>query len=254
MARTEIIRQILSHGWDAYVFGGTIRDIVVRGSDVRNRDVDVVVAGVETDELERLFRPHVLRRTRFGGLVLYRDGWQFDIWPLHETWAFRTAGSLDASFQHLPRTTFLNVEAIVVELGAKPGFPRRVFEHGFFRSISDRVVELNFPENPYPSLSVVRALTIARQLGFHLGPRIVQYILDRMRHIGIPDLLAAQHSHYGYQHFSANDFESIVATMRIRHMHAPDQPMHVPSWQQQSFLWATQDPHEDRLGYRRNVK
>ena len=73
----------------AVVFGGTLRDLVVKGSSEQPRDVDVVVDTPSLIAIESLFRVYIKKRTRFGGLHLNVGLWPIDIWPLPCTWALR---------------------------------------------------------------------------------------------------------------------------------------------------------------------
>ncbi len=72
----------------------------------RPRDIDIVVSGANIDNLRDTFRPFIMRETRFGGLQLARQNWQFDLWPLEKTWAFTQDHCNDQDFEALPFTTF----------------------------------------------------------------------------------------------------------------------------------------------------
>ncbi len=76
---------------------------------------------------------------------------------------------------------------------------RRIYsgDDQFFRAIIDRVIEVNRVENPFPELCVVRSLVLARELGFSLGPRLIQYIAEHGPHLTAPVLEAVQQRHYG---------------------------------------------------------
>lgn len=182
---------------EVFVFGGLLRDLATGSGPIAPRDVDVVVSGVPSGTLEDAFRGVTRRRTRFGGLVLAVEGWRFDVWDLNDTWAFRTQVVADPSFQTLPLTTFLDVEAITLEYRPRPGKARRLFEHGFFEAVHNRQVELNLASNPFEHLAVVRSMVIASTMGYALGPSLRRFILDHITVETVEQLVEAQWGHYG---------------------------------------------------------
>jgi hypothetical protein len=201
-ARNTLL-QFHERGWSSVLFGGTLRSLLwsrlYRNRPGRPRDIDVVVRGVDVEDL-RSNLSRVLRETRFGGLKVQRDNWQFDVWPLHSTWMFSVDQALEASFAQLPFTTAFNLEAIAVEVWpAKAGLPRIVFsgDDQFFEGMAGRFVELNRPENPFPELTVVRGLLLAQALDFHLGPRLAEFIADIGPRIRDTEIESLQLKHYG---------------------------------------------------------
>src|ERR1700752_117869 len=103
-------------GWDAFLFGGILRDLMILGVDDEPRDIDVVVANRSTEELRKSLSPHIVRETRFGGLHVWIANRHFDIWSLEQTWGLRHFQDLPQAPVVLAKTTFLNVEAIVAGL------------------------------------------------------------------------------------------------------------------------------------------
>ena len=127
----DVLRRIMDHGWNSCLFGGVVRDIVVKSPWVETRDIDIVVAEVSTEDLENAFADVLVRKTRFGGLTLNMGGWLFDVWPLASTWGCKFFPLFAHSFSVLPRTTFFSVEAIAIELEAKQGVPRTIYQNKF---------------------------------------------------------------------------------------------------------------------------
>ncbi len=203
-ALSDVTGSIRQHNWQAVLFGGTLRSLLisrlVHRSVGRPRDVDIVTQGQPLESLRDLFEDLITRETRFGGLQLRKSEWLFDVWPLERTWAIVEDGVSEPSFSDLPRTTFLNVEAVAVELWPEPGQERAVYsgDDQFFNAILDQVVEINRVENPFPSLCVVRSLVMTQDLGFRIGIRLAQYIAEVGP--GIPDdeLEQVQRKHYGF--------------------------------------------------------
>jgi hypothetical protein len=202
-AVSEITETIRREKWNAVLFGGALRSLLisrlVHGRAGRPRDVDIVIQGPPLEILRHLFEKLITRETRFGGLQLRQAEWLFDVWPLDRTWAIVEDKVGQPSFSYLPHTTFLNVEAVAVDVWPTPGLEREIYsgDDQFFRAIIDRVVEVNRIENPFPQLCVVRSLVMTHDLGFRIGPKLVRYIADHGPAIPDDELLQIQEKHYG---------------------------------------------------------
>jgi hypothetical protein len=207
------LRDIGTHG-AAYLFGGTLRDLMVFGPSVAPRDVDVVVSGARIASLARSLGDRIRRETRFGGLHLEAGGWLFDVWPLSDTWAFRYGGVAFRGAWDLPKTTFLTVEAVAVDLAVRPGSARRVYANGFFEALSSKTIEINFEENPFPELCVVRSLVTAARLRFAIGPRLARYIVHHASRVPTEQLIDVQRSHYGCVKCHEDEMQSWITAIR----------------------------------------
>jgi hypothetical protein len=189
---------------EAVFFGGTLRSLLVsrvfERRPGRPRDIDIVVAGASLDTLREYFSKILARQTRFGGLHLRRREWQFDVWPVNGTWAFQRDAGLVPGFAALPSTTFLNLEAIAVDVWPGPGRRSRVIYSGddqFFDGIVSRTLEINREENPFPDLCVLRALVMAADLQFSIGARLAAYIVRHGEDITASHFDDLQEKHYG---------------------------------------------------------
>jgi len=198
-----MLRRLKEAQVDAVFFGGTLRSLlatrIVGKGHKRPRDVDIVISGNSMDSIREIVEKQIERTTRFGGLQVKEQNWQFDLWPVEKTWAFEKDGVSERSFEALPRTTFFNLEAIAVEVWPRPGKSRKVFagNNQFFEGIIERLLEINREDNPFPSLCVVRAFVLAHSLDFDFGPRLTEYIVKNGLHLTSSDLKDVQCSHYG---------------------------------------------------------
>ncbi len=215
----EMLRELRESGLQAVVFGGTLRSLLYsrlyESRQGRPRDVDLVVRGASLRDVEERFGEYVARRTRYGGLCLKREGWQFDVWPVGNTWAFRNETYRNAGFAELPFTTPFNLEAIAVEAWPCVGRPRQVFsgDDQFFEGILSRIVELNCTDNPYPALTVVRGLVLATDLGCHVGPRLADYIVAYGSSMTESQFDEQQLGHYGCIRLDSRVLRSIVESI-----------------------------------------
>jgi hypothetical protein len=205
----DVIERLNNEKIEGVFFGGFLRDLLLKPGHFIPRDVDIVVDGCSPEDLQALFSDFPHRRTRFGGLR-FDHGITFDIWPLIDTWAFKQLGR-SPSFAELPRTTFLNIEAVVAGVATPHSNRRSLFSAGFFEAVTEELLDINLEMNPYPALCVIRSLTMAAQLKFSLSRQLATYIVDHSRSSPPKALLEAQRSHYGVDRF---DKETIAGWIK----------------------------------------
>ena len=157
----EKIREIRK---PTFLCGGAVRDFLLCNS-CTPRDLDIIFGYISREELAALFSDDVKEETGLGGLKLEVRDWSIDMWPLEDTWAFKENKS-GKGFSDYPKTTFLDVDAIAVELFSRNGRKRTIYSKGFFEAILSKTIELNFEENPAPGKCIVRALQMARKFNF----------------------------------------------------------------------------------------
>ncbi|MDT8068594.1 MAG: hypothetical protein ROO76_10570 [Terriglobia bacterium] len=211
-AMQEALRVMETYRWQCVLFGGLLRDLFILGSSHKTRDIDLVVSGGSSEEIAAAFGGDTVKRTRFGGITVRRGEWLLDIWPLQETWAFSKMGMPTPTFSDLPKTTFLNVEAVAVDLCCRGNEERLVYEHGFFEAVGRRTIEINFEPNPYPLLCVVRSFVTAGRLSFRIGPRLMRFVSKSTERVSTDELIAIQKSHYGHVRLTA---ESLHRFLRV---------------------------------------
>ena len=214
--------------WSIFVFGGTLRDLLALAPSTVPRDLDLVVGGATREALESVFQREIVRINRFGGLNLVTHKLPVDMWTLDSTWAFRERLVHGCDFSDLPRTTFLNVEAIAAEFHTRPGRARTLYTRGFFRGIQAKQVEINLEDNPFPALCIVRALVTAQRLRFSLGPRLVRFILHHARRIPLEELEAIQRSHYGRIRLNRHQLNALTVLVREQAGHIKIRPVTLP--------------------------
>ncbi|PPD58398.1 hypothetical protein [Dehalogenimonas etheniformans] len=198
----ETIRDLQISSTRAVFFGGTLRSLLLSrlktGKFGRPRDIDIVVSGASLDQLREQFQEYFTRETRFGGLSMKRSHWQFDIWPLEQTMAFRECQIMSARFESLPSTTFFNLEAVAVDAWTTRGQARKIYSDNdqFFDGIVDRILEINNENNQFPALCVVRALVLASDTHFAIGPKLASYLTNVGGSLSDAELQKVQLKHY----------------------------------------------------------
>jgi hypothetical protein len=239
----DVLEDLRQSNVRAVLFGGTLRSLLVsrlfHGRPGRPRDLDVVVSGAPLSELEERFRDILTRRTRFGGLQMKRGPWQFDVWPVNETWAFKHGYAGSADFSNLPSTTTFNLEAVAVEAWPDEHKPRTLFsgDDQFFAGILARTLELNRDDSPFPELTVVRALVMASELRFKIGPRLAHLIAAVGPSLDEEIFEQVQAKHYGHVRMDTRRLMELVAIVSRRSRDG--EPCHLPIVGQ-LHLWQTE--------------
>lgn len=181
-AATGLLGVIGQFGQPA-VFGGLLRDLCLHRPEEFSSDIDLVVATSSWPLLQRRLLSFDAERTRYDGVRLYHEGWQFDVWALDETWALKNSLVQGSSFQDLVRTTFFNWDAIAYEIGTS----RLHFLPSYFEEINSRFLEVNLEENANPSGNLIRAIRFALDEHAHWGPRMKAYVLRGLSHFELPE-------------------------------------------------------------------
>jgi hypothetical protein len=113
-------RLMTRNNFSCCIFGGSLRDIFILGDKATPRDVDIVLSDINEFEL---FKDRVLKNKKikvlhnfFGGLKLEFKNQFCDVWALQNTYALQKETKDPPSLCSLPYTTFLNTEAIILDL------------------------------------------------------------------------------------------------------------------------------------------
>jgi hypothetical protein len=230
----DTVRELHEANWHAVFFGGTLRSLLTSRlwcrALGRPRDIDIVIRDAGVSSLRRHFKRYVSRETRFGGLQLRRMNWQFDVWPLEQTWALVQDEVKEPSFDDLPNTTFFNLEAIAVEVWPQRGRARVVYsgDNQFFDGITNRFLEINREANPFPVLCVTRALLLAGSLNFCIGPKLSHYIVRHGTGLSGRQLDEIQEKHYGNVRESGDKLRYWIRHIDKSLMAGPESPIFLP--------------------------
>lgn len=226
--RTELFKGVEAlRGTEAFIFGGLIGEILRHRTRATPRDVDIVVADLPIAEIQKRFRFGANRINRFGGLAVTLGKWKFDVWPLDNTWAFKEGLVAAPYVSNLPRTTFLNIEAVAVELF--PGAAgRRVFDGGCFEAWHKRCLDINLEENPDPSRAALRALFSAFKYDFQISPRLSSYIIKHTERAAPSDLTEMEIKHFGYRRFGGEELRRWTHSIAYQLAKHPDRPAKLP--------------------------
>jgi hypothetical protein len=182
MHHWELLKQIQQVDPRAFLCGGAVRDILLsklRGNkNIVPRDLDIVLGFEKPDKVAALFPDCHQKWNCYGGVEISHKYWSVDIWSLEKTWAFEQGLVKGNNFKDFPSTTFLDIEAVAVQLFSKRGIKREIYSKGFFEAILTNTIDINFEPNPNPKSCVVRALYVANKYAFKIGRRLAKYIVN----------------------------------------------------------------------------
>ena len=201
---------------------------MLHGPGKSPRDLDIVV-GELSPSLYDCLQPNICKRTRFGGIKVTIGHWDLDIWQLSSTWAFREGVIQAGSFRELPRTTFLNVQAVAVDISLPSRGPRKIVEHGFFRAVATRTVDINLERNPFPDSCLLSALATAYRLNFAISPSLMRYIIDHGSSTDLQALCSHQARRYGRVIYPGDLLSNWIAHLEERDREEPGVAARLPN-------------------------
>lgn len=242
--RYKALRRIREFEQHAFLCGGAVRDILL--SDSRNhiipRDLDIVLGYAEIKEVADSFSDCTKRWNSYGGVSIQVKDWAIDMWPLQKTWAFQKKYIEGKGFSDFPKTTFLNIEAVAIQLFGKKGKKRAIYSKGFFEAILNKTIEINLKENPNPPMCVVRSLSVAKRFKFAIGPKLARYITHCANKIGLEKLLELYQVRYRSRHLSVNELYSCIKAIEEQLRVSAKEPVKLPISDNkdyfQSELWS----------------
>jgi len=242
--RYKALRKIREFERQAFLCGGAVRDILL--SDNRNkivpRDLDIILGYAEIKNVADSFSDCTKRWNCYGGVSIQVKDWSIDMWPLQKTWAFEQKHVEGKGFSDFPKTTFLNIEAVAVQLFGRRGKKREIYSKGFFEAILNNTIEINLKDNPNPPMCIVRSLSVAKKLKFAIGPKLAKYISHYANQIGLEKLLELYHVRYSTTHISANELYSYIRAIEEQLRISDNEPIKLPISDNmdyfQSELWS----------------
>lgn len=181
------LEEIRRKNYPAYLCGGAVRDLLLCNSRTP-RDLDIILGYISKEKLANLFSENVKGKTGLGGLKLQIKDWSIDMWALKDTWAFKEGKVAGNGFSDYPKITFLDIDAVAIQLFANGRKKRAIYSKGFFEAISAKTIELNYEENPSPAKCIVRALQIANKFKFAIGPKLASYMVSYVNQMDIEEI------------------------------------------------------------------
>lgn len=231
----HVLESIRNSKFPAFLCGGAVRNMLLCNNSIP-RDLDIILGYVSKKRLETLFPDKVKGETSLGGLKLQVKDWSIDMWPIQDTWAFKNGKFKGNGFSDYPKITFLNIDAIAIQLFSKRRQKREIYSKGFFEAIIERIIEINFEENPTPAACIVRALWIAKKFNFLIGPKLSRYMISYINTIEIEELAEIYQRRYVSAHVTIEKFYNCFKSIQEQVQASCNKPVKAFVEQNSNFL------------------
>lgn len=224
------LQQIGQFDSHSFLCGGAVRDILLsnNGSQITPRDLDIILGYGKVKKVAESLKIYEQRWNCYGGVSIKIKNWNLDLWELSSTWAFKEKNIKAKGFADFPSTTFLDVDAVAVQLFKRENFKREIYSKGFFEAVLSKTMEINLEENPNPAACIVRTLRIANKFGFAIGPKLARYIASHADQIGIEELLKLYKKRYKIYHLSAGELSSCIKEIKRKTIWFSKKPISLP--------------------------
>ncbi len=173
---------------EVVLFGGVLRDLALHCPSNFRSDVDLVIVSSREREFDRFFNDKDARINRFGGYRVMLSNGSVDVWPLQRTWAFRTGALVGSSPKDLLRTTYFSWDAIAYSW--RTG--RLFWRPSYLEELRSKVVDLEFPDNPYPLGALVRTFRLLASRKAEISPRLARHTRRLLRLYGASEIVRAE--------------------------------------------------------------
>ena len=176
------------------IFGGAVRSWIL-GRDPR--DIDIAVDCTQeqlTEYILDVVSDKNLSSNRFGGFKFKDAGYEFDMWPLAETWAIKNE-KIEPTFENLSRYASFNADCIVMEVSRNKCIPLHDF--GFAEAANSGIVEVNYAPNPIAPYNAMRGLRICKTYNWKPGKSLLEYVKEHVNEKNKPILELRYKKSYG---------------------------------------------------------
>ncbi len=230
----SVLEEIRNDKYPAFLCGGAVRELLLNNNSIP-RDLDIMIGYISREKLATLFSGNIKGETSLGGLKLQVKDWSIDVWALQDTWAFKEGRFGGGGFSDYPKITFLDIDAIAIQLFSKKRQKRVVYSKGFFEAISSRIIEINFEENPAPATCIVRALQIANKFKFAIGPKLARYMVAYVSQMEIEELAKIYQRRYIDAHISVEKLHNCIKSIEMQLQTSNKSPVKVFAVQDGDF-------------------
>jgi predicted nucleotidyltransferase len=196
-----------------WIFGGMIRDIGLYGSKGFSSDIDVVVEG-SLQSLAGVFADFSIvaeEQNKFGGLRFRYRNFDFDVWSLSDTWAFKQQHIHCFDETSLLNTTLMTWDSVLYDVIEKKIISRDDYLEDLYR----RRLELVLHETPNLPGSMIKILrTIYNKQVAVFGPNLREFLLRNLEYYDFEMLKTYEYDHYQAQSFTKIQLQFLLNTLQ----------------------------------------
>ncbi|MFC1738662.1 hypothetical protein ACFL1G_06405 [Planctomycetota bacterium] len=228
----------------AFLCGGAVRDILLanRQNSIVPRDLDIVLGYIEVEKVADSFSDSNKKWNCYGGVSVQLKDWSIDVWSLNKTWAFVEKHVEGKGFSDFPKTTFLDIEAVAVQLFCRKLQKRKIYSKGFFEAILKKTIEINLEENPNPNTCIIRSLNVAKRFKFAIGPKLAKFIAHHARQTDLEELWKLYQIRYKLDLLTFENFYLCIKAIEEQLRISNRQPVKLPTQEIQKYfqpvLWS----------------
>lgn len=204
----KLFRQLANIG-EVYLIGGILREYQDNDKIIELRDADFIV-DVKYHELwKSLIEEYQPKGNHFDGYKFYcENGFLMDIWEVDKTWAYRNGivkFHPNNYLESLPRTVFLNMDAIIYDLNED-----KWYDSIYQEAIKTGVLDVVLKENPHVELNILRALVLRRKYQMRYSDKLRELILEYIKadDFFVDSLIDIQYNRYQKEVLSRTDIEA----------------------------------------------
>ncbi|MBQ0268167.1 MULTISPECIES: hypothetical protein [Providencia] len=210
----QIINVLLEEKNDVFLFSGIIRDYFLYKDKLSNfnvRDIDIVVSDI--DKFHSTFKNIVkYNKNSFGGLKLYFNDINIDVWQANSTWGLNRVLPKDKNQSNiiniLPKTVFFNCSSILFDFQNKKFIENDDNSFQFF--LNNRVLDIVLEDNPLPELCVLNTIYYTKKYDLKISSKLECYVKDKFSKIEMDRFIKIQIKHFNKLIFEKNELENEV--------------------------------------------
>ncbi|WP_179233479.1 hypothetical protein [Burkholderia sp. AU16741] len=165
-----IVECLRNAGLSAAVVGGWARDLLMGRAP---HDIDMVVFGAESKQLEKILPP-AKRRTAFGGVAFEYGDIEIDLWSLESTYLIREF-ELELTLETLMQVIDFNINTLLFSPRQFAPEPHAM-QAGALEAFERKEIDFNCGVVPLPVAQVSRLAYFSAKLEFTLAPRVRQFM------------------------------------------------------------------------------
>ncbi|WP_285316036.1 hypothetical protein [Providencia rettgeri] len=210
----QIINVLLEEKNDVFLFSGVIRDYFLykdKSSNFNVRDIDIVVSDI--DKFHSTFKNIVkYNKNSFGGLKLYFNDINIDVWQANSTWGLNRVLPKDKNpsniINTLPKTVFFNCSSILFDFQNKKFIENEDNSFQFF--LNNRVLDIVLEDNPLPELCVLNTIYYTKKYDLKISSKLECYVKDKFSKIEMDRFIKIQIKHFNKLIFEKNELENEI--------------------------------------------
>jgi hypothetical protein len=167
--------QQLEENTELLLFGGCVRDYFEHSYKIIPRDFDIVVWNYDDFSLEKFVENFdcLYKANKFGGYKLFLEDLTFDIWEIHQTWAFKEQKVEYNSFKDLNKTVFLNIDSIFYNLNSC-----ELYNEEFIKAFRNKELDIILDDNPFPELNLTRAFRYQTKYNMNFSEQLNKFFVN----------------------------------------------------------------------------